>query len=349
MPPQEDKPVYRGSLTDKAMSECATVECVLELFERYSLAGFDRAQLFFGDATGDAAIIEPLAVVRKQGSYQVATNFYQSQTDPEHRTCWRYKTAVDMLENADQFSVELFRSIVDATHQTGSYPTVYSTLYDLKRGIVYVHYFHGYEDVVEINLSEELEKGEHVYDLPSLFPESDAAEQWAQPKIERFEKKAAQRLATDVAPGVFDAYAGRYEPPAELGLPYDYVSVISDDGRLYIDVPGDVAPRRELFPQSEVSFFYTLYGIDVDFELNFVQDETGRTTQVVFEQGGASVSMNRMDADEVPPTAPPPKATAEPPPGQDGRASWPLWLFGAALVLVGAVTWYGMRRRSRGQ
>ena len=41
-------------------------------------------QFLFGDSTGDSAIIEPLAVIRGEGQFQVATNFYQSETDQEH-------------------------------------------------------------------------------------------------------------------------------------------------------------------------------------------------------------------------------------------------------------------------
>ena len=74
------KPVYPGSLIDKVMAECATVEDVLATFEKYNLEFMERAMLMFGDATGDAVIIEGDDVVRRQGRFQVVTNFYQSQT-----------------------------------------------------------------------------------------------------------------------------------------------------------------------------------------------------------------------------------------------------------------------------
>jgi len=53
------------------------------------------------------------------------------------------------------------------------YPSVYSNVYDLNEGIVYLYYFYNYENVVEINLEEELALGEHVYFLADLFESSN--------------------------------------------------------------------------------------------------------------------------------------------------------------------------------
>ena len=155
--PRGDKLTYHGNLLDKVMAECATVECVLSLFEQYHLIGVWTFQFLFGDSTGDSVIVEPSTALRKEGRYQVATNFYQSTTPPENWTCWRYRTAVQMLENAEQFSVDLFRDILDAVHVEGEYPTLYSNVYDLKHKTVYLYYFHDYDHVVVLDLEAELE------------------------------------------------------------------------------------------------------------------------------------------------------------------------------------------------
>ena len=46
---------------------------------------------------------------------------------------------------------------------------------DVNRGLIYLYHFHNYENVVVINLEEELKKGKHTIDIPSLFPDTDAA------------------------------------------------------------------------------------------------------------------------------------------------------------------------------
>jgi hypothetical protein len=79
-----------------------------------------------------------------------------------------------MLENMTELSVEYFRDICNATHNKYlDYPTVHSYVYDLNQCIMYLYHFHNYDNVIEINLNEELAKGEHVYYLPSLFEPED--------------------------------------------------------------------------------------------------------------------------------------------------------------------------------
>ena len=68
------------------------------------------------------------------------------------------------------------RRILDATHSEGQDVTLYSYIADLKRGIIYLYYFHNFENVVKFKLNEELAKGEHFYNLQELFPEINAAE-----------------------------------------------------------------------------------------------------------------------------------------------------------------------------
>jgi hypothetical protein len=47
--------------------------------------------------------------------------------------------------------------------------TQYSNIYDLTNGLVYVYFLHDFDNEIIFNLSEELKKGHHYYDLPSLF------------------------------------------------------------------------------------------------------------------------------------------------------------------------------------
>jgi hypothetical protein len=100
-------------------------------------------------------------------------NFYQSKPALGNMLPGRDVIAKQMLEASPQISVDLFRRILAATHldhEVGfSRPTVYSNIYDLKKGLVYVYHFHNFENAVVIDLADELKKGEHSYDLPSLF------------------------------------------------------------------------------------------------------------------------------------------------------------------------------------
>ena len=52
---------------------------------------------------------------------------------------------------------------------------MYSYIADLVRGVVYLYHFHDFENVVVLDVRKELAKGAHVYDLPKLFPRTNAA------------------------------------------------------------------------------------------------------------------------------------------------------------------------------
>jgi hypothetical protein len=69
----------------------------------------------------------------------------------------------------DDLSVKFCSEVLDAVHQEGSYPTQYSTLYDLKNQLIYLYYYHDYSQVKVFNLSEELKLGNHEYSIPALF------------------------------------------------------------------------------------------------------------------------------------------------------------------------------------
>jgi len=140
-----NKPTYGGNFIDKFMSECATVEEVLQIFNKYNLQFMERAMFFIADERGDSAIIEGDEIIRKNGKYQIITNFYQSEVKDGKIPCGRYKIGDAMLKDADEVSIDLCKRILAATHNEGQYPTVYSNIYDVKRRVVYLYHFHNFE------------------------------------------------------------------------------------------------------------------------------------------------------------------------------------------------------------
>jgi hypothetical protein len=170
------KPRFHGNLVKEMMATCATVEEALALLERYNRSFMSQFQLLIADAAGDAAIVEAEAVVRKQGAYQVVTNFRQSETDPAAITCPRYRTARDMLETCGEDTLDCIRNILDATHQEKNALTLYSNIYDLKARRVRVYHFHNFQDPVVIDLEAALAAKTGVIDLPTLFPPNHAAQ-----------------------------------------------------------------------------------------------------------------------------------------------------------------------------
>ncbi len=182
VPRDPDKPDC-WLLMNRVLEECQTVDEALQLFSEYNFREVWKGHYLIGDRFGNSAVVEPHTFIRKDRTYQVATNFLQSKTDPETSTDTRYRLASKSFEQSDTISIDLFRRILDDTHfedYGGSMcTTLYSYIYDLKRGDVYIHDFHDYDNVVKLNIHEELKKGEHACLISSLFPyETYAAGQY---------------------------------------------------------------------------------------------------------------------------------------------------------------------------
>ena len=193
--PSSELPHFQGNIVDVAMAECATVEEVIRLFSQYNRAFLSDAILMFADASGDAVSIERNAIVRKTSRHFVQTNFHQSlASNPDGR----FVTATGMLEGAgDAISVDLFRKILAATRQKGTYPTLYSNIYELRSRTLHLYHFQDFERVVTFNLAEELKKGARVLDIPALFPPNAEAEAFA---ARRRAETAPPGPASTVAP-----------------------------------------------------------------------------------------------------------------------------------------------------
>jgi hypothetical protein len=166
----DDPDYYDYALWSYCLAKCSTISEVLGIYDQYDQwwqNDVSSGQLFFVDKNGDSLIIEDCdTIIYKEGDFQVVTNYLQSQPRKGGYPCWRYDTAVSMLENMTGLSVDYFKSICNATHVRTS---VFSNVYDLKLEKLYVHYYYDYENIVEFDLNEELAKGKNSIYLGSLF------------------------------------------------------------------------------------------------------------------------------------------------------------------------------------
>jgi hypothetical protein len=171
-----DKPIYGGNwgnLMEKCMEECSSVDEVLDVFSQFNLRFLENGQVMVVDRNGDSVIIEGDDITMKDGIFQIVTNFRPSHPFLGGYPCWRYNIAFKMLRGMSNYSVEYFTEILKATHQEGNYPTQWSIVYDLNECFIYLYHFHDFNNVILFNLFDELELGEHVYSIPSLFEPID--------------------------------------------------------------------------------------------------------------------------------------------------------------------------------
>jgi tetratricopeptide (TPR) repeat protein len=164
------KPNIPSSTVDYILAHCATVEEVIDLFKRYNVNLLDGGKFPIADAKGDAAIIEwgqgKLQIIKRKGYYQISTNFAQSNFESADD---RYKIAEKILSTSDEISIDLVRSVLSATANEFFFPTIYSTICNLKQKQIYLYNFHNFEEAFVIDLAKELMQGRHTFNIPSLF------------------------------------------------------------------------------------------------------------------------------------------------------------------------------------
>jgi hypothetical protein len=357
----EGKAKNASGLPDKALAECADINCVIDIFSNYYTLDTWTYQFMFGDANGNSVIVEPNVFLHNEKPYQVVTNFYQSLTDiPNCTNCNRYKTATAMFENAGDYSVELIRDILDAVHIERGSPTLYSMVYDLKERVVYLYFFHDFENVYVIHLDEELAKGYHAYNLVDLFPPNQAYLDWAKDELAEIASLRAAYRPIQVDPHVYDAYVGDYALPPELGLPFPSYKIDILNGVLFLKMKSDRG-WLELSPLSETSFFHV--SSLSHFEVTFLSDENGEVNQFIYKEDGEKYIFNRIRGDVVEDNlpSPSPAATMSPTPVAAGSSPdieqtspmpseevsflatyW--WIVPGTVVIV-FVGWYLIRRR----
>ena len=310
----EGKEPAQAAPGDMILARCGTVACAVEVLEQYSFGESWNYQLFFGDATGESAIVEPGEIIRQRGSFQVATNFRQSVTPDDEITCPRYLTAVDMLSSMDVLSIENMRHVLDAVHVEEGSQTLYSNVYDLTQRRVYVYYFHDYEHSVVFDLAEELAQGAHSYDLPALFPPNPAAEAWAAEPMSRYWQAVDSRRATGEELPDLSVYEGEYAMPPEWAPVGTTAVVTASDESLVLELPD--ASRFELYPETDTRFFHVGFrGPDPAtlFEAEFTLDEAGRVVAMVMPLGSDDVVFPRIASGEATEDSVPPAATTSTP------------------------------------
>ena len=196
-----DGELYTENIIEKIMRECSNVDEVINLVRKYSNFLYaTNAQIMFGDRFGNSIIIEGGNILKKENSYQIMTNFRQTTEDFNEGNipCGRYEIANSLLKESPEISKELFQNILESVHQEGPYSTVYSNIYDLKNGIIYLYYFHNFFDEVTLDISNELLKGERIVKLDSLFRRNFAAEGFINWKNWELENRKKTRLAANI-------------------------------------------------------------------------------------------------------------------------------------------------------
>jgi hypothetical protein len=171
-PPKPNKLKYYPELQKDVLKKCETINEVYDFLYKYDLSVI-RAMFLFVDKTGSYLIVEPDTMIKGNDANYVLSNFCPSKTtDLNSVKIPFYQKGRKMLDTKVDTSLAYLRSLSDTLHQDwkGMGGTVYTTIYDVIEGKIFVYLYHDYNHQVSINLKNELAKGDHVLEMASLFP-----------------------------------------------------------------------------------------------------------------------------------------------------------------------------------
>jgi Acyl-coenzyme A:6-aminopenicillanic acid acyl-transferase len=163
----------------KILAECATVEQAISYVKKYKIPEIEDIHILFADREGHSAILgiynQQLQIFRNTHHYQLLTNF--NIANPSYggeAPCKRFAAADSLLRMDSAATIANVQKILSLTHQEEL--TVYSNIYDLKAGDVYVYSVYtgnGFTNKVKLNLESELKKGRHTTSIRHLFGLTD--------------------------------------------------------------------------------------------------------------------------------------------------------------------------------
>lgn len=162
----------------------ATVEEAIHIAQYFDFGNGLEMQIHIADAIGDAVVIGPgrdgeIAFNRKPAGdgYLLSTNF-NLEIPEKGPIDFRWDTATSMLDSLDEsqtLTPEFAGEILKAVHlKTLTTHTLFSNVFDLKNGDIYIYYMSQYDQAVKLNMADELEKGQRFIEARSLFSDEIA-------------------------------------------------------------------------------------------------------------------------------------------------------------------------------
>jgi len=161
-----------GNMVRHIMHSYHSVTEVKDYLSKINLGAFTNSMIVFVDKTGKYLIVEGDELIIGDDAEQSFSNFYPSQTKSLTDVDLPfYQKGLKFINNSEsEVSVDYCSSVMKNLAQDRA--TQYSSIYDLEKLTVRIYHFHNYESYVEIDLRDELKKGEHMLLIPELFPKN---------------------------------------------------------------------------------------------------------------------------------------------------------------------------------
>lgn len=205
-PPSKIKPThpFDGFLMWEVLGKCKNVKEALEMIKKYD--DVNPSNILIADKEGNSVIVTSKGVVEKTGNFQVNANCNMMNGK---LSCRRPEIANEALSNSKQNSVEFLKGILDKTHQEGEkLTTLYSTICDLKKGVIYVYLYHNYNASYKIDLKAELKKGYRIENLADHFDPNFAYDEFSKNHSLFLKESIINEMTKNGTAATVDKYIG---------------------------------------------------------------------------------------------------------------------------------------------
>ncbi|MCL1673736.1 carcinine hydrolase/isopenicillin-N N-acyltransferase family protein [Elizabethkingia ursingii] len=166
---------FNGFLMWEVLGKSKNVKEALEIIRKYDYN--NASQILIADKEGNSVLVNPKGIIEKKGDFLVNAN---CNIINGKISCRRPEIVNESLSRSKKNTVDFLKEILNKTHQEGEkLTTLYSTICDLKNGIIYVYLYHNYESYYKIDLKAELKKGYRIENLADHFNTNFAYEEFS--------------------------------------------------------------------------------------------------------------------------------------------------------------------------
>jgi hypothetical protein len=155
--PSPDLKIARGIPAERMLETCASVADAVAFYRTHYDPSFSASKILIADSTGASVIIGA-----KDGKLEVKKS-YQSLGFG-----YGQKQLSKLLPKSPEPTVSNAIKLLQACLQKGQYATKYANVFDLKSGDIFLFPNAKPKNPVRFNLTKELAKGGHFYDIPKI-------------------------------------------------------------------------------------------------------------------------------------------------------------------------------------
>ncbi|WP_338769819.1 serine hydrolase [Bernardetia sp. ABR2-2B] len=160
-----------GRAIRKIMQTMDNVEEVKEYLSKINLSSLSSSQIVFVDKSGAYLIVEGDELIIGEDKEKIFSNFYYSQIKSEKDIkLENVQCGLKFIKSSKaNASLDYCSEVMKSLSSSKTFGTQYSTIYNLNTLKVRVYLFHDYSTFIELDLIEELKKGNHRMMIADLF------------------------------------------------------------------------------------------------------------------------------------------------------------------------------------